>query len=107
MERKIYNKLVRDKIPEIIRADGGEPEMRTLDDAEYKKYLRLKLVEEAGETNAAQMREELVKELADVLEVIEALMRNEGIRPDEVTFLKKKRREERGGFDKRIYLVAG
>lgn len=107
MERKIYNKLVRDRIPEIIKAEGGEPEVRTLDSAEYAKYVRLKLVEEAGEANAAKTREEMVKELSDVLEVMEALMRHEGIRPDEVTELKQKRREERGGFDKRIYLMAG
>ncbi len=107
MERKVYNKLVRDNIPEIIRAQGGTPETRILSDVEYKKYLRLKLVEEAGETNAAASRDEMIKELGDVLEVMEALMRDEDILPEEVAELKKKRHAERGGFDKRMYLVAG
>lgn len=107
MEPKIYNKLVRDKIPEIITAAGGAPEMRILDDAEYKKFLRLKLVEEAGETNAAKTRDDVVKELGDVLEVMEAVMKNEGISREEVEALKAKRRDERGGFEKRIYLIRG
>lgn len=107
MERKLYNKLVRDKIPEIITAAGGTPEVRILDDAEYKKFLRLKLVEEAGETNAAKTRDDMVKELGDVLEVMEAVMKNEGISREEVEVLQVQRREERGGFEKRIYLIAG
>ena len=107
MELKVYNKLVRDKIPEIIKAAGGAPETRTLDDAEYKKFLRLKLVEEAGETNAAKTREDMVKELGDVLEVMEAIMKNEGVTREEVDSLKQRRRDERGGFEKRIYLIRG
>lgn len=107
MEPKLYNKLVRDNVPEIMKAQGANPEVRILDDAEYKKFLRLKLVEEAGETNAAKTREDMVKELGDVWEVIEALMHNEGISPQEVQVLKQKRREERGGFLKRFFLIRG
>lgn len=107
MEPRIYNKLVRDNIPKIMKAQGSNPEVRILDDAEYKKFLRLKLVEEAGETNAAKTREEMVKELGDVWEVAEAIMQNEGITPEEVRVLKQKRREERGGFLKRIFLIRG
>lgn len=107
MEPKLYNKLVRDNIPEIMKAQGLNPETRILDDVEYKKFLRLKLVEEAGETNAAKTHEEIVKELGDVWEVIEAIMQNEGISPQDVQALKQKRREERGGFFKRIFLIRG
>lgn len=107
MEPKAYHKLVRDNIPEIMKAQGSNPEVRVLDDAEYKKFLRLKIVEEAGETNAAKTREDMVKELGDVWEVAEAIMQNEGISLEEVQSLKQKRREERGGFLKRIFLIRG
>lgn len=105
MELKIYNKLVRDKIPEIIKAKGGVVETRVLNDEEYKKFLRLKLIEEVAEANEALTREDLVKELGDVWEVAEALMKNENIDLAEVQALKQKRREERGGFDERIFLI--
>lgn len=107
MEQKLYNKLVRDNIPEIMKAQGNNPEVRILDGVEYKKFLRLKLVEEAGETNAAKTHEDMVKELGDVWEVIEAIMKNEGVSSQEVQALKQKRREERGGFLKRIFLIRG
>ena len=106
MERKIYQKLVRDRIPEIMRSQGSVPEVRMLDDAEYKKFLRLKTVEEAGEVNAAKTREQMVKELGDVLEVLEAVMENEGISAEEVQMLKAKRKIERGGFHDRVFLIA-
>lgn len=107
MERKIYNKLVRDHTPEIIQKDGGSPKTRILDDHEYKKLLRLKLLEEAGEVNAAKTAQELEKELSDVLEVIDAIIKNEALDSRAIAKLKIKRREERGGFDKRIYLISG
>ncbi|MDP3985475.1 MAG: nucleoside triphosphate pyrophosphohydrolase [bacterium] len=52
--RIVYNKLVRDKIPDIIRSHGRHPEMRILSDDEYRKFLRLKLVEEAGENQCGK-----------------------------------------------------
>src|SRR3989338_6895385 len=65
MSKKLYNKLVRDNVPEIMRAEGEVPETRVLDDDEYKKLVRLKLLEEAGETRVAT-GDELTKELGDV-----------------------------------------
>ena len=105
MPKKLYNKLVRDNVPEIMRAEGEVPETRVLDDDEYKKLVRLKLLEEAGETRVAT-GDELTKELGDVLEVLEAIAAAEGVNMDEVLALKAKRRAERGGFQKRIYLVS-
>lgn len=107
MEKRIYNKLVRDHIPEIIRKDGGSPETRILDDHEYKKLLRLKLLEEAGEVNAARTKEGLEKEIADVLEVIDAIMKNEELEGAAVSKIKTERHRERGGFSKKIYLISG
>ena len=66
---KTYNKLVRDKIPEIIEKDNKKCEIKILNDEEYKKALSLKLVEEANEF----LESNNIDELADVLEVIDAI----------------------------------
>lgn len=103
--KKVYHKLVRDKIPEIIRADGGVPTTRILDDAEYGTALCKKLVEEAQEAvQAGDNRAELVKELGDILEVVEALAKQYNIDRAEIAQLQEKRRQLRGGFEKKIFL---
>ena len=65
--RLAYNKLVRDRIPDIITAAGSEPATRILDQESFRAALRVKLVEEAHEAQAAS-DEQLASELADVLE---------------------------------------
>ena len=70
-KRLDYRKLVRDEIPRIIEAGGGQPVTRVLDQAGYLAALRAKLVEEAEEAQAAPDRQ-LRSELADVLEVLQA-----------------------------------
>ncbi len=70
--RVTHHKLVRDQIPAIITADGGQPVTRVLDDAGYEAALRAKLLEEAHEAQAAPDGQ-LASELADVLEVLQAL----------------------------------
>lgn len=70
---KIYNKLVRDNIPDIIRSDNEKPVTRILTDAEYEKELYRKLAEECKEVYRAEDNDEACKELADVLEVIRAI----------------------------------
>ena len=73
-----YHKLVRDGIPRIIEAGGGQPVTRVLDQAGYLAALRVKLMEEAEEAQAAPDRQ-LRSELADVLEVLRALAAAHGI----------------------------
>lgn len=97
---RIYNKLVRDNIPEIIRNSGETPHISFLDDASYLKELRKKLLEE---TNEFLESEEIV-ELADILEVIEALAKAKGISLDEIMNLKIKKSIKNGAFDKRLFL---
>ena len=75
MER-VYNKLVRDNIPNIIKTKGEEPIIKVLDDETYKKELEKKLYEEYEEVLEAS-GEERVEELADILEIIKALARLE------------------------------
>jgi predicted house-cleaning noncanonical NTP pyrophosphatase (MazG superfamily) len=93
-----YNKLVRDKIPEILDKKGIQYEKRTASVEEYKTKLIKKLEEEGKEFGEAGDPEEL----ADVIEVIEALKNlpeYEGIEE-----LRLKKQKERGGFEKRIIL---
>jgi len=100
---KVYNKLVRDKIPEIIVGNGGEPFTRILDEDEYKVELETKLMEEYNEVLLAT-GEERVEELADMLEVISSLAKLEGKSLEEVLEVKNKKCDKRGGFEKRIFI---
>ena len=102
--RTEHNKLVRDKIPEIIRDSGNQYETTTLSNLDYIKALRQKLVEEANEA-ATAAPDELAQELADVMEVMDALMAATGISPEEVREIQKEKRLKRGGFDNRIKLL--
>jgi len=102
---KVYNKLVRDKIPEIISADGEKPKIRILADDEYQKELLKKIIEEAKEVEAAGGdKNELIKELGDVQEVVEALIKSFSLDKSEIEKLQAKRKATRGGFDKKIFL---
>ena len=93
-----YNKLVRDKIPEILDTKGVVYEKRTATEEEYKTELIKKLREELGEFEVASD----VEELADIMEVVEAFkLLSEYSDVEEV---RKKKKEERGGFEQRIIL---
>ncbi len=94
------SKLVRDKIPEIIRADGREPVVHSADAEEYRMRLRAKLEEEVAEF----LRDENVEELADILEVLHALAKQVGADKDELEMVREKKFQKRGGFEKRIVL---
>ena len=74
---KIYDKLVRDKIPDIIRSNGETPIVKILNDEDYKKELDKKLFEEYNEVINASGYDRL-EELADMIEVIKALAKIEG-----------------------------
>ncbi len=102
---KTYNKLVRDKIPEIIAAEGTAFKTRILDDAEYKTELLKKLLEEGEEVSgAAGDKKELIKEIGDVMEVVEALISVFGLSIEEIRKVKADRKNSRGGFDQKIFL---
>ena len=93
-----FDKLVRDKIPEIIASEGKEAIIRILDDQEYKVYLEKKLDEEVAEFHESKSLEEL----ADILEVVYALIHVYGSESVYLTRLRKL--VERGGFTKKILL---
>jgi predicted house-cleaning noncanonical NTP pyrophosphatase (MazG superfamily) len=94
-------KLIRDKVPHIIRAQGGEPVLRIADAGEYRQLLRAKLVEEAGEVATADDAH-VPEELADVLEVVLALAADLGLDAGGLEKLRAAKAAERGGFTERI-----
>jgi predicted house-cleaning noncanonical NTP pyrophosphatase (MazG superfamily) len=98
-----YNKLVRDKIPAIIRATGRDCVVETLAEEDYRQALRTKLVEEAREA-ATTTGDDLIAELADVLEVVDALCAAHGLDPAAVRAEQDRKRAERGGFAARLRL---
>ena len=100
---KIYNKLVRDKIPSIIEENGETPIIRVLDESDYKKELEKKLYEEYKEVIEAS-DEERVEELADMLEVICALACLENKSLNDIIEIANKKNEKRGAFDEKIFL---
>jgi predicted house-cleaning noncanonical NTP pyrophosphatase (MazG superfamily) len=98
-----YNKLVRDKIPEIIEADGMTVVTRVIeDDAEFLSESILKVGEETAELAVATTPEEQREEAADLLEIAMAIAKHLGF--DEVEAIRLKKLEERGGFDDKIFL---
>lgn len=101
----IYNKLVRDRIPEIIEKSGSTYRSKILDETEYKEELRKKLVEEIDEYLNAGNDGEAIEELADVMELIHSLAITHGSTMKEVESVRIEKAEKRGGFEEKIYLV--
>ena len=97
---KVYNKLVRDRIPEIIEADGKSCKTRILSDEEYIVALEAKLNEEVAEYQA----DKNLEEMADVLEVLQAICIARGYSLEELEALTAKKASKRGGFADKIFL---
>lgn len=102
--RITYDKLVRDRIPEIMDGAGVRFEVDTLEPDAFRNALLAKVVEESEELHEAASRGEVVKEIADVFEVLDALMALEGIDAGEVFDVQAARRRDRGGFERRLLL---
>lgn len=97
-----YNKLVRDKIPASIDSmEGRKANWRIMDNEEYIKELNKKLIEEAHEF----IEENAVEELADIIEVIQSIMRAKNISYEELKKVQALKREQKGGFYNRVYLI--
>ena len=100
MTSKICNKLVRDEIPNIIISKGEKPKTRILSDEQFITELNKKLQEEVAE----YLADESMAELADVLEVVHGILFAKGKTFGELEKIRREKKNERGGFEKRIFL---
>lgn len=101
-QKTVFHKLVRDKIPQIIAAQGETPVFRVLEDKEYTRCLEEKLDEEVKE----YYQEKNLEELADVLEVAFSLADNLGYTREALLAANQKKHDNRGGFKDRIFLIS-
>ncbi len=100
---QIYNKLVRDNIPNIIKGNGEIPITRILDETEYISHLENKLLEETQETLNAKGDDRL-EEFADLIEVIKALASTQNATLDEILNIAEIKNKKKGAFNNRILL---
>jgi len=101
----IYNKLVRDGIPAIIELDNKAYTMHVLESAQHEVQIKRKLDEELKEYQQASSNDEAVEELADLLELIYAVLPLHDSSIEELEKVRLAKREKRGGFDKGYYLI--
>lgn len=100
MSKISYNKLVRDKIPEIIEASGKTCETKILSNEEYLQMLDKKLDEELAEYH----KEQNIEELADLLEVLYATVKAKGYSIEDLEQVRIEKQKARGGFEKKMFL---
>lgn len=100
-----YSKLIRDKIPEIIRKDGWIPKMRILNKKEYLKELKKKILEEARELVKAKNKKEIINEIVDIQELIDIIISELGLTKSQIKKQQKIKNKKRGGFKKRLFLI--
>lgn len=99
--KRVYNKLVRDNIPEIIRNNNETPITKTLNNEEYLRALKAKLQEEVDEF----LESNDIAELADILEVVDALSTANDSSLNEVMDIKIRKAEKNGKFENKIFLI--
>jgi len=99
--KKVYNKAIRDKIPEIIEATGNRYLIKKLADPEFLVELEKKLSEELKEYNASRSTEEL----CDIIEISMRIAELHGVSNPELERIRKEKYVERGGFCKNLFLV--
>lgn len=99
---KVYNKLVRDKIPQVIKSKGGECKTEILDNDRYLAELNKKLLEETNE----YLESGDIMEVCDILEVMRAIVRAKGYSLEKVEELRQEKADERGAFNDKIFLIS-
>ena len=102
MDRNIYNQLVRDKVPAILKEKGSVPHTRKISDEEYISELEISLEEYA----ARYMETGGINELCDIVELVTAIAKFRGLTVAEFERKLKERRAKYGSFDKRVYLTS-
>ena len=97
----IYNKAIRDKIPEIIKESGSGCNVKKLSDSEFLDELEKKLVEELNEYQQSKS----VEELADILEIIYRMSQLKGTSPGKLEEIRQEKTRKRGAFEKNLFLI--
>jgi len=102
---KKYNKLIRDRILEIIKADGKKPYFRILNKKEYIKEIEKKILEETRELAKAKNKKEIINEIVDIQELIDALISELGLTKLKIQKQQKVKNKKRGRFKKKLFLI--
>jgi len=105
MEKIYYNKLCRDRVPDIIIGKGFECGVREVDHDEYKREIVRKVFEEASGVSNHLGRSSLVKELSDLVITIDAVKKEFGITEEELAEAVEKSIEDKGGYEDKLYLT--
>lgn len=101
----VYNKLVRDKILDVLIEEKLAYSSRVLDDKEYEMAIKAKFHEEMNEFEKAETSEEIISELADILELIHAAVKLQNTSFEELDEIRRKKKDSRGGFEKKLFLI--
>jgi len=102
--KKVYNKLVRDRIPQIIEDSGAVPVTEVLGEEAYGRALFDKFFEEAEEYRTAESDDKIINELVDLYEVLLATAAYRGLTPAAFEQRRLAKHQARGGFEQRIML---
>jgi len=97
-------KLVRDKVPGIIRKNGAKPIIRIADEEEYVHALKHKILEEAGQLTKAKGENSELEEIIDIMEAVNAYIKHKKVSVQNAEKMRKYKLSKKGGFDKRIIL---
>jgi len=102
---KKYNKLIRDKILEIIEEDGEIPFSKSLNKKEFLRELKKKILEEAKELIGARTKKEMINEIVDIQELLDTLISELKFKKSEINKKQKVKKQKRGGFKKKLFLI--
>jgi len=106
MEKVVkYNKLIRDKIPEIVKAAGWKTTIRILRKSEFLGAVKKKVLEEAEELIQSKNRKGIIDEIVDIQELLDVLASEIKITKPEIKKLQDVKRKKRGGFKNRLFLI--
>lgn len=105
MKKIIYHKLIRDKIPAVIKARGSKSETKKLSAKAFEQALLKKLQEEAIEISTAKNRLALISEIGDVLDVLDEIIKLKRIKPSDIKKARRINFARKGGFKKRLFLL--
>ncbi|PIR72774.1 MAG: phosphoribosyl-ATP pyrophosphohydrolase [Candidatus Nealsonbacteria bacterium CG10_big_fil_rev_8_21_14_0_10_36_23] len=100
-----YNKLIRDRIPQIIKEADWVPTVRILRKSEFLGAVKKKVLEEAGELIKSKDKKGITNEIVDIQELIDVLVSEIGLTKSQIKKQQKLKNRKRGGFKKRLFLI--